>query len=116
MEFKVEQVGSVVVITAPAVQLHSIAPMARRLTEFREVLSENESRDIVFDMSQMEFIESSFISALVDAQMNIGRRNCVFALCGLTHFVHGVICKANLDRLLTIHATREEALAAAGAA
>ena len=110
MDLTVERIDSVTVVTLPEIRVHSYAPMERYVAEFGKVIDENVARDIVVDMSNVSFITTAFLSGLVRAHMSVTRRNSLFAVAGLTDYVHRAIRKANLDRLLDIFPTREDAI------
>lgn len=110
MDITVEHVDSVVVVTLPEIRVHSYDPMERHVAEFQKIIDDNVSRNIVVDMSNVTFIATVFLSGLVRAHMSVIRRNGSFAVAGLTDNVFDAIRRANLDRLLDIFPTREDAI------
>ena len=80
MEFKVEDVGSVTVVTAPEIHTQAYAPIERCAEELRDIVNQNLSRNILVDLARVEFIATALISSLVDGHMAISRRKSTFAL------------------------------------
>ena len=88
------------------------------LDEFAETLVaaavEADPPWLLLDMSQTEYVSSSFIELLVRAWRVIERREGRMALCGVQPFCLEVLETTRLDVLWPIYPTRGEALAGLG--
>ncbi len=86
------------------------------LQEFGEVLLSEVSHAtpprFVIDMSETDFIGSSFIEILVRAWKRVKNRNGTMALCGLHPFCHEVLQISRLDTIWPICASRDQAMSA----
>jgi anti-sigma B factor antagonist len=78
---------------------------------FIQTLRPEPTAHLVLDMSEVTFLDSAGVGALV--QIFVHRRNAgkAFALAGLTKQGAAVIQVAGLNRLLPVHASVGEALA-----
>ena len=112
MEFAVENVEGVVVITPPEVPMHEFFPEERYAEELSKVVDAHLRNEIVADLGRIKFARTPLLAALVRAHLAASRRHRKFALCSPTEFVSDVLRKARLDRLLRIFPSRKEALAA----
>ena len=72
-------------------------------------------KNMVIDLSRVGFIASSALSLLIRLKQVVDLQGGQFAICGLRKQVQMVFRLSGLDRSLTLHATRDEALAALGA-
>jgi len=79
---------------------------------FIQTLRPEPAAHLILDLGGVSFLDSAGVGALV--QLFVHRRNHgqTFALTGLTTQSSAVIQVAGLNRLLPIHASVEEALAA----
>lgn len=79
---------------------------------FIQTLRPEPAADLILDLGGVSFLDSAGVGALV--QLFVHRRNQgkTFALAGLTKQSGAVIQVAGLTKLLPIHASVEEALAA----
>lgn len=67
---------------------------------------------ILVDLAGVPYVDSSGLSALVAAMREARSQGGDVRLCGSRPEVRAVLELARLDRLLVVHATRAEALAA----
>ena len=79
---------------------------------FIQTLRPEAAAQLILDLSGVSFLDSAGVGALV--QLFVHRRNLgkTFALTGLSNQSSAVIQVAGLNKLLPIHASVEEALAA----
>jgi anti-sigma B factor antagonist len=67
---------------------------------------------LVLDMSQTDFIGSTFIDLLMRTWKRLAERHGVMVLCGLRPFCAEVLRAARLESLWPCYAAREEAIEA----
>ncbi len=86
----------------------------RALEEFGEVLLSEVSQTtpprFVIDLSETDFIGSSFIELLVRAWKRVKNRNGTMALCAVHPFCQEVLRVSHLDTIWPIYPTRGEAV------
>jgi anti-anti-sigma factor len=86
----------------------------RALEEFGEILLSEASQTtpprFVVDLSQTDFIGSSFIELLVRAWKRIKNRNGTMALCAVHPFCREILRVSHLDTIWPIYNTRSEAV------
>lgn len=75
-------------------------------------LFESGKRNIVIDLSEVRFVDSSGLGVLVSGFKNASARNGSLNLCGLQQQVRSMFELTRLHRVFDIFQTREEALAA----
>ncbi len=106
MEHRVqEEGGSTVVFLTGEVDLES-SPRARDVL-LRAV---SDGSNVLVDLSDVAYIDSSGVASLVEAFQNARRRGTGFGLVSVSAAVRRVLELARLDRVFTIHATLEEGL------
>ena len=100
-----EEQGTVVVSLQGDVDLES-SPAAR------QVLLEQvgRGRDVVVDLSRVEYMDSSGVASLVEAYQDSRRRGIRFALAAVSPRALRVLQLARLDKVFTIHETLAEGL------
>lgn len=109
MDFTVSQNNGTAVVTSNVEKLN--ASNASGLKAELVVLGKNSVNNIVIDMSASKYCDSSGLSALLVANRMCKDTNGKFVLCGLKPNVQKLIEIAQLDKVLTITDTQEEALA-----
>jgi len=67
------------------------------------------TRAVVVDLSQVSYIDSSGIAALVEGFQNARGKGQHFSLVAVSKPVHAVLELARLDRVFPIHANLEDA-------
>jgi len=75
-------------------------------------LLENGARALILDLSEVRFIDSSGLGALLSGYKNAGLRRASLALTGLQPRVQSMFELTRLQRVFEIHPTIEDALAA----
>ncbi len=109
MGFNINQNNSTAIITTNVEKLN--ATNAPELKAELTVLSKKNVNNIVIDMSQTKYCDSSGLSAILIANRMCKDRNGRFVLSGLQTNVMKMIEIAQLDKVLTIVDSEEEALA-----
>jgi anti-sigma B factor antagonist len=77
---------------------------------FLKVLEEADGRDLIIDIDQVQFIDSSGLGALLSGLNNAGLRSRGFILAGLQPRVRSMFELTRLHRVFDIYPKLEEAL------
>lgn len=106
MNFKVEETGSLTVITITNSRLDAaVAP------ELKELVSELVNRgrtQLLLDFDLVEFMDSSGLGSVVSALKTVGTGDMV--VCCLHGIVEEVFKLTRMDRVFTIRESREDGL------
>lgn len=100
----------VVRVTEPRID----AAIAVQFKDAMRAQSDEWSGMILLDMSEVQFLDSSGLGAVVGAMKQIGASQTL-ELAGLTSTVEKVFRLTRMDSVFTIHSTVEDALAIAKA-
>ena len=73
---------------------------------------EDGDRAVVLDLENLVYISSAGLYAVLKIAKIAGKRDAAFALCALSDHIHLVFKRIGFDRIMAIHSTRAEALAA----
>jgi len=76
------------------------------------MLTAEGKNNIILDLAQVNYADSSGLSALLRANSMCEQAGGIFVLCGLTEHVSKLITITHLDRVLTILPTVQEAIEA----
>ena len=76
------------------------------------MLTAEGKNNIILDLSQVNYADSSGLSALLRANSMCEQNRGIFVVCGLTEHVNKLITITHLDRVLTILPTVQEAIEA----
>lgn len=109
MDFRVEKIGDVAIVSLPGDVLD-----ASNTQEFKqniEPILESNSR-VVLDMTEMRFIDSSGCGALLSCLRKLKTRGGDLRLLHVSKIVRGAFKLIRLDQILGIHDSREDALKA----
>lgn len=95
-----------------------VAPMVKRLDAsvapaFKQAvvqLVEGGDTRIVLDLAGVDFLDSSGLGAMVSILKNVGNRGAV-AVCGARGAVQSLFQLTRMDKVFTMHASREDAIA-----
>jgi|GEM_PF-326955 len=85
------------------------APVLRTLLEDKRVAS---PEALVLDLSEVSFIDSSGIAAIITYLRNAGRRNIAFCIGGMSAAVKETFEVINLQKAMPVFETRDAALQA----
>ncbi len=106
MDLAIERIHDVVVVRLPYEELD--ASNASELKRDLTALLETESR-IVFDLSQLRFVDSSGLGAFLSCLRRVNARGGDLKLCCLSRPVRAVFELVRMHRIFDIYATRDEA-------
>ena len=109
MDFIVNQDNGTAVVKTNVERLN--ASNASELKSELVMLNKNNVNNIVINMSKTKYCDSSGLSAILVANRLCKDTNGKFALCGLQANVQKLIEIAQLDRVLNIAASEEDAVA-----
>lgn len=112
MDFIVSRENSTAIVKTNVDKLN--ASNASELKAELLLLSKNSVNNIVIDMTNTKYCDSSGLSAILVANRMCRDTNGKFVLCGLQSNVMKLIEIAQLDRVLTIVATETEAISSIG--
>ena len=90
------------------IDLHVSTTVAASLAR----MIEKKPRKLVVDLSQVTYIDSSGLAALIEAMQNAAQYGGQFALAGLQETVRAIFEIARLDQVFQIFPDVESALAA----
>ncbi len=108
MEFKIEKLKNYTLIQVLEEKLDThIAPT---LKSELVLVSGNGEKNIILDLSKCRYCDSSGLSAILVANRLCKNANGVFVLTGLNDAVERLITISQLDTVLNIAATMEEAI------
>lgn len=109
MEMPVENVGDVAVVTLQGEYLDaSIADEFKR--DMQPTLEA--TTKAVFDMSQLRFVDSAGIGAILSCLRRLNAKDGDLKLCGLSKALRASFEIARMHRIIDILETKEEAVAA----
>jgi anti-anti-sigma factor len=112
MDFSVEQDNGTATIQVNVERLN--ASNASGLKAELALLNKSSINNIIIDMSNTKYCDSSGLSALLLANRLCKDTNGKFVLCGLQDNVAKLISIAQLDKVLLIAKTKEDALKSIG--
>lgn len=75
-------------------------------------LIEEKASHLILDISGIEFVDSTALSAFIAAKSRLAAKGKTMALCGQSKAVMGVLRLTSLDTFLNLHPDRAAALAA----
>jgi len=74
----------------------------------------NDRHDVLVDLSQVKYIDSSGLASLVEGYQLARRNKVEFALAGVSNAVLQVLQLTRLDKVFPVYGSVEEALTLAG--
>lgn len=108
MQFDVKNNGSVTIFKLKSRKLDaSISPELKG--EFL-ILCSGQAKELIIDLSDVEFCDSSGLSALLIAERKMREQGGIVKLAGLRKKVLSLIKISHLDRAFSIHESVEKAL------
>ena len=84
---------------------------SNELTEWLKATQESARKDVVIDLSEVDYIDSSGLGALVGERMRCLKQGRRFRLCSPKPVVQTVLQTSRLDHYFDVYPTREAALA-----
>ena len=87
---------------------------ANNINQFKDEIKSllGEPVATVFDLSSLQFIDSSGLGAFLSCMRKINSIGGALALCALQPTVRSIIEQVRMNRVIDVYATREEAIAA----
>jgi anti-sigma B factor antagonist len=110
MEITVEKVNDVAVVAMPVAELDA-ANAAEFKRDMAPVLDTHAK--VILDLTGLRFIDSSGLGAFISCLRKLNEKHGDLKLCGMSKQVRTVIELVRMQRILDIHGSREEAIAAA---
>jgi anti-sigma B factor antagonist len=107
MNLIVDRIGPITVVAFPGPSLD-----ASNNREFVETFSLLLAQDasIVFDMSQLRFVDSSGLGSMMVCMRHVKASGGTLKLCGLSKSVQALFELVRMNRVFEIYQTREEAI------
>ena len=87
---------------------------ARQFEETVRTAIEDGDRAVILDFEQLVYIGSAGLRAVLMTAKSMYRHDVGFALCCLTDVVRAAFATSGFDKIIAIHTTRADALAAFG--
>lgn len=109
MDLSVAYYGNIAVVTLPGEHLDASNVKAFK-QEIKPVL--DEFNQVLFDLSQLQFVDSSGIGAILSCLRTLDASNGDLKLCGVTKSVRTIFQLVRMHRVFEIFNTKEEALRA----
>ena len=109
MELSVEIAGDVAVVELFLDELDASNTAEFKL-QMTPILAEHQR--VVLDLTQLRFIDSSGLGAMLSCLRQLSQKGGDLKLCGLSKSVRAAFELVRLHRVLDIHATREQAIGA----
>ena len=110
MQFTLEPAGDETTVVRPHGRLNMVT--AASLKEVVTTAIETGTPQIVVDLIDVDFMDSSGLGALVSGLKSARQAGGDLRIAGASEQVRMVLTLTNLDRVLAMHGTVEEALAA----
>lgn len=108
MKFEIESKDKVVVVKTKVEKLDALH--APELKSELVILNKSGNKNIILDMSETRYCDSSGLSAVLVANRLCRDQNGTFVLCGLQSAVQKLITISQLDSVLKITPTLNEAV------
>lgn len=110
MSYEIREVsGAAIVALTGDVDLQTSPAVRQKLLESLE-----KHNCIVVDLSAVHYIDSSGVASLVEAFQVSRKKGAIFSLASVSSAAMRVLSLARLDKVFTIHASVEAALAPQG--
>jgi anti-sigma B factor antagonist len=109
MEFRIEKLEHCNAITVEASKLNSaISPELKN--HFNTAIEKGESNNLLLDISNCEYCDSSGLSAILVGHRAAKKSNGLFVVAGAKEMVSKLINLSKLDTILSLTPTAPEAL------
>jgi anti-sigma B factor antagonist len=107
----VEQTGDIAIVVIPGKTLDSANSRVFK-EQVAPVVAQN--KKLIFDLSQLSFVDSSGLGAILSSLRNANANGGDLKLCGLSKPVRALFELVRMHRIFDILNTREEAIRAFG--
>lgn len=84
---------------------------AREFEEAIRSVIEDNDRAVILDFEKLVYISSAGLRAVLMTAKNLWQRDAAFALCSMSEIVREVFEVSGFDKIITIHSSKDEALA-----
>ncbi len=111
MEVKMER-RSGTLLAVPEGRIDSAT--ARDFESNMKAAIQDEDSAVVMNLSQLSYISSAGLRAVLVIAKDLWRRDASFALCELPDTVHEIVQLSGFDKIIQVHASEGEALEAVG--
>jgi anti-sigma B factor antagonist len=108
MDIELEKIGDVVIAKIPGEYLDA-STVKDFKTDVNRII-EGEHKKIVFDVSQLQFVDSSGLGAILSCLRKLNGVGGDLKLCGMTRPVRALFELVRMHRIMDIYNTREEAV------
>lgn len=110
MDLSAEESGDISIVNMPGEYLD-----ASTVKEFKTdiaVFIEGDAKKIVFDMSSLQFIDSSGLGAILSCLRKLNGSGGELKLCGMSKPVRALFELVRMHRIMDIYDTRDDAIRA----
>ncbi len=104
--------GGWLVVVAGEVDLHTAPRLRAALDAVTDGSPDEESGDVVVDLTGVGFIDSTGLGELVGAHKALARRDATLHLAVTSDRILRLLALTGLDEMLEVHRSRDEALVA----
>ncbi len=111
MEVRVERRGQTLLAAAEG---RIDSGTAREFENSMKAAIDAGDRAVILNMSQLSYISSAGLRAILVVAKGLWQRDCAFALCALPDPIRDVVEIAGFDKIFQLHASEAEALGALG--
>jgi anti-anti-sigma factor len=115
LHFKSHTTADIVVVDLMTPGLYEGADLDDISERLHRLIGPGLSKSMIIDFSRVGFIASSCLSLLIMLKRAIDSNEGQFMICGLRKQVQQVFRLSGLEQMLTLHRTRDDALAAMAA-
>ncbi|GIV38568.1 MAG: hypothetical protein KatS3mg033_0368 [Thermonema sp.] len=111
MSFQIEKEEKAAIIIPQTHKLDAVNT-AELKSIFHDLAEKEEYKNFVLDLSNVKYIDSSGLSAILVGNKLSNERNGSFVVCAVSEHVAKVLAISQLDRIINILPTRHEAVEA----
>lgn len=116
LHFRSQTVADVVVIEFLVPGICDGPEIDELSNALHELIGRSTSKKMIIDLARVRFVASRAVSLLVNIKQLIDVHGGELLVCGLREQLLQVFRLSGLERFLSLHATRDEALSALGVA
>lgn len=109
MEATIEMIGNAVVVVLPGTSLDASSAKAFK-QEVNLILESH--KQVVFDLSELHFVDSSGLGAILSCLRHLNARGGDLKLCSMSRPVRALFELVRMHRIFDIYNSKEEAAAA----
>lgn len=109
MELSTEEIGDITVV-AVLTEVLDAGNTDEFKTGFASILNESNKNKMVFEMSNVRFVDSSGCGTLLFCQKQLSKLGGNLKLCGVQESVRSLFELVRMDRVIDIFDSKEEAV------